>query len=390
MRRHARIATAGLLAALGALAARPGAGGAPADDPGPLLAAVKAVGKEGAGNPEAAGAWKALARLGPDALPAVLAALPDGDPTAANWLRPAVDAIAERAARDGRPLPAAELERFVKDARHGNAARRIAYELLCRADKTAPDRLLPGMLQDRSPELRRDAVAAATESARKLLDGGDKEAATAAYRKALSGACDKDQVDAIAQRLKALGRPVDLAAHFGFLRTWHLLAPFDNHGGVGFKEAYPPEKGVDLAAVYKGKGGKEARWAAHTTDSPYGAVDLNKALGKQKGTVAYAFAAIDSPTERPVQVRVGSINAVKIFLNGKELFAREEYHHGVEMDQYVAAGTLKAGRNEVLLKVCQNEQSEEWAQAWGFQARLCDAAGAAVPFKPAQGGRHAE
>jgi hypothetical protein len=241
------------------------------------------------------------------------------------------------------------------------------------------------MLQDPSAELRRDAVAAAMGAAKQRLDKGDKGAAVAAYRQALRGACDKDQVDAIAQRLKALGSPVDLAAHFGFVRTWHLVAPFDNHGGVGFKDAYPPEKGVDLAAVYKGKGGKEARWAVHTTDSPYGAVDLNKALGKQKGAVAYAFAAVESPTARPVQLRVGSINAVKIFLNGKELFAREEYHHGVEMDQYVAAGALKAGRNEVLIKVCQNEQSEDWAQNWAFQARLCDAVGAAVPFKPAKG-----
>ncbi len=50
------------------------------------------------------------------------------------------------------------------------------------------------------------------------------------------------------------------------------------------------------------------------------------------------------------------------------------------MDQYVANATLKAGRNELLLKICQNEQKEEWAQAWGFQARLCDVVGAAVPF----------
>jgi len=33
------------------------------------------------------------------------------------------------------------------------------------------------------------------------------------------------------QQLKALGSPVDLAAHFGFIRTWHLVAPFDNHNG---------------------------------------------------------------------------------------------------------------------------------------------------------------
>jgi hypothetical protein len=382
---RATMLRAGLLI-LGLALAAPAAGA----DTAALLATVRAVGREGAGNPEASAAWKELVRLGPEALPAVLAGMDGADATAANWLRNAVDAIAERALAAGKPLPAAQLEKFIADTAHSGAGRRLAYEWLVRVDKSAPARLLPGMLQDPSPELRRDAVARAMGEAREFLDRGAKGLATASYRRALSGACDKDQVDAIAQQLKALGSPVDLAAHFGFIRAWHLVAPFDNHNGVGFKEVYPPEKGVDLAAVYKGKGGKEARWTVHTTDSPYGAVDLNKVLGKQKGTVAYAFAAIDSPTARPVQVRVGSINAVKVFLNGKELFGREEYHHGVEMDQYVAAGTLKAGRNEVLIKVCQNEQSEDWAQAWGFQARLCDAVGAAVPFKAAQGGRHAE
>ena len=61
-----------------------------------------------------------------------------------------------------------------------------------------------------------------------------------------------------------------------------------------------------------------------------------------------------------------------MFLNGKEVFAREEYHHGRWPDQYVARARLKEGRNELLLKVCQNEQSEVWAQDWNFQVRLCD------------------
>jgi hypothetical protein len=50
------------------------------------------------------------------------------------------------------------------------------------------------------------------------------------------------------------------------------------------------------------------------------------------------------------------------------------------MDQHTASGALRAGRNELLLKVCQNEQTDDWAQEWKFQVRLCDEAGAAVPF----------
>lgn len=348
------------------------------------LAQLKAVGQQGAGNEAASRAWREVVRQGPSALPAVLQAMDGADERAANWLRTAVDAIAERALAAGKPLPVEALEQFVRQTRHNGVARRLAYEWLCRVDTKTPERLLPGMLQDPSPELRRDAVAAVLKQAQASLDKDDQDGARAGYRRALTGACDKDQVDLIAKQLDKLGEKVDLAAHFGFVRSWLLVAPFDNHKEAGFGVAYPPEKGVDAKAVYKGKDGKEARWIAFTTADPYGAVDLNKTLGKQQGVVAYAYAVIQSPAEQRVQVRAGSLNAIKIFLNGKEIFHREEYHHGIEMDQYVANATLKAGRNELLLKVCQNEQKEEWAQAWGFQVRLCDSVGTAVPFTVAQ------
>ncbi len=343
------------------------------------LTQLKSVGREGAGNEAATRAWKEVVRQGTAALPAILQAMDDANAASANWLRTAGDAIVERARAVGKPLPVEALEQFIRQTQHNGAARRLAYEWLCREDPKTPDRLLPGMLQDPSPELRRDAV----DFAFKQVRTGEKvndEDRIAAFRRALSGACDKDQVERIVKELDKLGVKVDIAAHFGFVRQWLLIAPFDNHNGVGFNVAYPPEKSVDPKAVYKGKDGKEARWIPFTTTDSYGAVDLNKALGKQQGVVAYAYAVIESPKERPIQIRAGSLNAVKIFLNGKEVLHREEYHHGIDMDQYIANATLKAGRNELLLKVCQNEQKEEWAQDWGFQARLCDAVGAAVPF----------
>ncbi len=346
----------------------------------PALDRLKAVGREGDGNAAAARAWKDVVRMGPSALPAILTAMDDADATAANWLRTAVDAIAERTLAGGKPLPTEQLEQFVRQTRHNGAARRLAYEWLCHVDPKTPDRLLPGMLQDPGPELRRDAVAAVMKEGQTRLDKNDKDGARAAYRKALTGACDKDQVDVITKQLDKLGVKVDVAAHFGFVRQWLLVAPFDNTKDAGFNVAYPPEKGVDPNAMYKGKKSVAARWMNSTTTSPYGIVDLNKVLGKQKGVVAYAYAVIESPAERPIQIRAGSPNGIKIFLNGKEVFHVDEYHHGMEVDQYIANAILKAGRNELLLKVCQNEQKEDWAQQWSFQVRLCDAVGAAVPF----------
>jgi len=33
----------------------------------------------------------------------------------------------------------------------------------------------------------------------------------------------------------------------------------------------------------------------------------------------------------------------------------------------------------LLVKICQNNQRDAWAQSWQFQARLCDASGAPLP-----------
>lgn len=214
-----------------------------------------------------------------------------------------------------------------------------------------------------------------------LLKKDDKDGAKQAYLRAFKGACDQEQVDSIAKKLMGLGEAVDVTRHLGFVTQWHLVVPFDNSNESGYAASYPPEKGVDLKAVYKGKNGTEARWKGYSSaDAPHGEVHLNALLGKLKGTVTYASAVIDSPEERPIQVRGGSMNAIKVFLNGQQVLGVEEYHHGMKVDQYRGSGTLKKGRNELLVKVCQNEQTEPWAQEWKFQVRLCDSTGAAVPF----------
>jgi hypothetical protein len=346
-----------------------------------LLAKIKAVGKEGKGNAAAAAAWKGLVQHGPDALIDVLAGLDDTSPVAANWVRAAVDAIADNTLASGKRLPADRLEAFVKNVKHSGAGRKLAYDWLSRVDPAAADRLLPGMADDPGAELRREAVAVLLKNAEEALDKGtNKAAAIAAFQKVLQHARDADQVQKAAGELKGLGIEVDLTRHFGFVTHWQLVGPFNNVGGVGFAASYPPEKGFIAAAAFEGKDKAKVAWKEHVSDLPMGLVDLNKIYGKLKGAVAYAYAAVDSPVEQPVELRAGSFNAVRIYLNGKEVYFREEYHHGMTMDQHIGKGTLKAGKNEILVKVCQNEQTESWAQSWSFQLRVCDRLGAPAPL----------
>jgi hypothetical protein len=264
--------------------------------------------------------------------------------------------------------------------RHAGSGRHAAYEWLVRLDPAAPARLLPGMIDDPARELRREAVARDLAAAESLLKT-DRAAAAAAFRKLLPSARDIDQVDALVKHLQSLGVETDVQAHYGVIARWVLLASFDNRGMKGFDTRDAPESGVDFRTKPAGKGGVPVRYVDFTSTDRVGKVDLNAVLGKEMGATAFAYAIVESDDERPVELRVATNNAVKIFLNGRLGFFRNEYHHGMKMDQYVARGTLRKGRNEVLLKICQNEQKEDWAQNWSFQARLCDAAGGGVPFK---------
>lgn len=345
-----------------------------------FLKRIKSIGKEGSGSAEAGNAWKQLVRQGPEVIPEILTAMDEADPVAANWMRAAVDAIAEKAIASGTTLDAKQLEGFVRDTRHAGVSRRLAYEWLTRIDPKTPDRLLPGMLNDPGAELRRDAVERALKDAKSQLDLGEKKAATDAYQKLFAAARDRDQVDAIAKQLKDLGVTVDLRAHYGFIDRWMVIGPFDNTEKAGFAKVFAPEQGVTLSASIAGKNGDAVRWTEFKTDDSHCQVDLNKAIGKNMGAAGYAFAEITSPVKQDVEIRAGSNNAVKIFLNGKQLYFREEYHHGYRMDQHVARTTLNDGSNEVLIKVCQNEQTDSWAQNWSFQLRICDSLGGPVPW----------
>lgn len=376
-----------------------------ADSTDALLGVLQKVGPEGKGNQAATDAWQSLANEPPEKLTKILTGLDDANPLAANWIHAAVDAVAERSIKEGRGLPAADLESFVLETRHNPRGRRLAFEWLAKVDPTASDRLIPGMLNDPSTELRRDAVQRLIDQAdslagrtpeeekpnrnddddakkeeKKAIDKAEiknLEKVTQLYRQAMVNARDTDQIKLLATRLRELGETVDLPTHYGFVMDWKLIGPFDHTGSKAFDKPYPPESRIDLTAEYDGKEGK-VRWIEHITTDDYGKVDLNTALGKHKGAIAYAFAEFTSDKEQAVEIRLGSITAWKVWLNGELLFGHEEYHSGTRLDQNRLEARLKQGVNTILMKVCQNEQTESWAQEWHFQLRICDEAGTAI------------
>jgi hypothetical protein len=367
------VVSVSLAATLAAIACLP----AGAVEVGPPLEKLRAVGPEAAGHREATAAWRQLARADAGQLPAILAGLDGAGPLAANWIRTAAETVAERELAAGGKLPAAELERFLLDRGHNPRARRMAFELLAEVDASAPGRLIPGMLDDPSLELRRDAVARLIEKARQAEQAGKAGQSAADYRRAFDAARDVDQVRWLADRLRRLGQQVDMPRHFGLIVDWKLIGPFDNAGGGGFDAVYAPEQGFDPQAVCQGKHG-QVKWTDYTSRSDQGVIDLNDALGEEKTVTGYAATEFVADQAREVELRLTSGNAVKLWVNGRLAGEHEVYHSGSDFDQYVARATLRPGSNLILVKVCQNEQTQDWARGWAFQLRVCDQSGTAI------------
>lgn len=343
------------------------------------LEKIRSVGSEGAGNEAATAAWKSLAQSDPKELVAILKGMNGANPLAQNWLRAAVESVADRA-RAADAFPVADLAALVKDTGNDTAPRLLAYELLQSDAATVAAELRPGLLNDPAAELRLFAVAELLEAGEALKKKDDKAGAVQAFKKALDGARDEEQINALAKGLRDLGEKVDLPRHFGFLMDWHLIAPFTNVDRGGFDTAFPPEQGVDLKAKYPGKG-TEAAWVPYQSKDEYGMIDFNTPFGMLKEVTGYAYTEFESGEERAAEIRLGCKNGWKVWFNGKLLFGRDEYHRGMKLDQYKLPITLKKGKNTLLVKCCQNEQTEQWTVEWRFQLRICDSTGTAILSK---------
>lgn len=355
------------------------AAAAPAQDAdvSKAIATLKGVTKEGAANDAAGPAWKAVVDAGAAALIPTLKAVDDANPTAANWLLTAAGAIAEKHRKDkGTFTP--ELDTIPMDETYAPSARRFAYELAVLQTPGLANTLLPKLLDSPEPNLRREAIAHGMKLA-SVAASGSGEAEKAAYHRLFALTRDKDQAEELAKKLEGLKVPVSVTEHFAFLTHFRVAGPFASERGKALTLSYPPETNPDPEAEYAGKAGAKVTWVPLDTSHRYGVLDLNDKVGRLKDACVYALAVVHAVKETPAEVRVGSPNAVAIFLNGKKLFGREEYHHGDLLDYHVGRGVLRAGENRVVVKVCQNNQTDSWAQRWQFQARVCDATGGAIP-----------
>ena len=342
------------------------------------IARITSVGTEGLNNEAASRGYAELVQSGEEAIVPILSAMKSASPVAANWLRAAVEAIVDNTLAHDGSLPTANIGDFLLDTRQSPQARRLAFELIAQTDPNAASALVAGFLNDPATELKYDAVEQLLDQGLALKEADKAQAASIVFRQALNAARDVTQVQSLATHLRELGRTVDLPTHFGFLMDWNVIGPFDNTDREGFQAIFSPETdGFKATASYAGKEG-DVQWQTHSTKDDFGMLDMNEPYGMLKEVTGFAYTTFESSEARSAQIRLGCKNAWKIWLNGDFVFGRDEYHRGMRVDQYTLPIELKKGTNGILVKVCQNEQTQDWTKEWCFQLRICDETGAAI------------
>ena len=173
---------------------------------------------------------------------------------------------------------------------------------------------------------------------------------------------------ALAQFYKENGMPdkaKELIHKTGFVAedAWMVIGPFDNVGGIGYNTEYIPENlpQIDMTVKYDGKYG-QVSWQKHTDEILNGYIGLGKGENR---AVGYAFATVNSPDEREVEFRFDSDDQGKVWLNGIEVFTHTKTFTA-EIDNFIIPVTLNAGKNSILVKVCEE------SGGWGFYLRITD------------------
>jgi hypothetical protein len=130
-----------------------------------------------------------------------------------------------------------------------------------------------------------------------------------------------------------------------------------------------PEQEVNLEGRYEGLNG-EVSWRPHHSGAWY--VDLARVFDVEGPALAFAHLYVYAPHNRPVLLHLGATQGVRVVLNRREAFTRND-HQPARPDQYIIRLNLENGWNSLLLKVSRLRGD------WGFYLEMTDLEGRPIP-----------
>ncbi|GBD36476.1 hypothetical protein HRbin36_01601 [bacterium HR36] len=154
-----------------------------------------------------------------------------------------------------------------------------------------------------------------------------------------------------------LGSPQTVADTKLRFDKWHVIGPFDNTGGRGFTNVYPPEQEIALAKEYVGKNNVRVRWR----EMAFVDGQVNSLLPHfpdRSQVVAYLYRVIHAPVAMQLPVSLGSDDTLTVWLNGEKIH-EENVYRACAPDQVRLVLALRPGVNHLLLKIGQGDG--DWA-----------------------------
>ena len=157
-----------------------------------------------------------------------------------------------------------------------------------------------------------------------------------------------------AGRGRVLGHGGELADRV-YLDQWYTVGPFEARGPRSLQEAYPPEWGVDLDAVYRGKNGRLLEWVlADSAAYPFIPPD------RAEDAIFYAWTQVRVERDTTVWLDIGADDDSKLWVNDALVWVSGDedkawYHQPfTSLDQRIAAYDLVEGRRRVTLHAGRN------------------------------------
>ncbi len=222
-----------------------------------------------------------------------------------------------------------------------------------------------------NPALK-DAAANAIVSVAGVVAATDKNRAKEAIDLVRSSNASPEVLVQLAQRLQGAGVPADFANLLGFVRGWYVIGPFDWKDDADWDRAFVNEPNVDPTTTVQA-GDKTLKWKTVRTLDPLGMVNLAGEVGQFDRKFAYAYAVIDVPEETDAQLRLGSDDGDKVWLNGKVVW-ENRVDRGAALDQDVVDVHLAKGPNRILVKISQG------GGGWNFNLRVAQTNGGGAEF----------
>lgn len=150
-----------------------------------------------------------------------------------------------------------------------------------------------------------------------------------------------------------------------YLTEWHIIGPFfgPNANTISLDVRTPIDDeltagSIDLKRPHNSPG-QSLTWKKVSADAHRGMVNLAQHLGSADWCIAFAYAEVESIHARDVEIRCGSDDGIRVWINGKLLHSKET-GRGYRVDNDRFNAHLNAGVNKILVKI------DNYTSGWGF------------------------